>query len=176
MLPAGYIAHRIGDRVRVRIPERKGDAAYFMRVERDLTACERVIYVEANPLTASILLRYAGANDDLRRDAINLGLFAIEEMPPSVNPVLTATSESDRSTGSLPAAIIEWLVQPARSSIRRVDRRQHHPGTAWSGVRSGNHASGARAYYSCPVSLTPHRTLTLPHLREVGGREASISA
>jgi len=93
MLPAGYIAHRIGDRVRVRIPERKGDAAYFMRVERDLSACERVIYVEANPLTASILLRYTGANDDLRRDAINLGLFAIEEIPPSVNPVLTATSE-----------------------------------------------------------------------------------
>jgi hypothetical protein len=93
MLPAGYIAHRIGDRVRVRIPERKGDVAYFMRVERDLAACERVMYVEANPLTASILLRYTGANDDLRRDAINLGLFAIEEMPPSVNPVLTATSE-----------------------------------------------------------------------------------
>jgi len=64
-----------------------------MRVERDLAACERVMYVEANPLTASILLRYTGANDDLRRDAINLGLFAIEEMPPSVNPVLTATSE-----------------------------------------------------------------------------------
>ncbi len=93
MLPAGYIAHRIGDRVRVRIPERKGDVAYFMRVERDLAACERVMYVEANPLTASILLRYTGANDDLRRDAINLGLFAIEEIPPSVNPVLTATSE-----------------------------------------------------------------------------------
>ena len=93
MLPAGYIAHRIGDRVRVRIPERKGDAAYFMRVERDLSECERVMYVEANPLTASILLRYTGANDDLRRDAINLGLFAIEEMPPSVNPVLTATSD-----------------------------------------------------------------------------------
>ena len=51
------------------------------------------MYVEANPLTASILLRYTGANDDLRRDAINLGLFAIEEMPPSVNPVLTATSD-----------------------------------------------------------------------------------
>ncbi|ABQ89330.1 MULTISPECIES: hypothetical protein [unclassified Roseiflexus] len=93
MLPAGYIAHRIGDRVRVRIPERKGDAAYFMRVERDLSACERVMYVEANPLTASILLRYHGTNDDLRRDAINLGLFAVEEPPPPVNPALTAATE-----------------------------------------------------------------------------------
>lgn len=93
MLPAGYIAHRIGDRVRVRIPERKGDAAYFMRVERDLSACERVMYVEANPLTASILLRYHGTNDDLRRDAISQGLFAITEMPPPVNPALTAATE-----------------------------------------------------------------------------------
>ena len=93
MLPAGYIAHRIGDRVRVRIPERKGDSAYFTRVERDLSACERVMYVEANPLTASILLRYHGTNDDLRRDAISRGLFAITEMPPPVNPTLTAVAE-----------------------------------------------------------------------------------
>lgn len=93
MLPTGYIAHRVGDRVRLRIPERKGDTAYFMRVERDLAACERVVYVEANPLTASILLRYNGSNDDLRRDVISRDLFDIEEQPPPVDPVLTVAAE-----------------------------------------------------------------------------------
>ncbi len=92
MLPVGYVAHRIGGRVRLRIPARKGDTAYFARVERELAACARVGYVEANPLTASILLHYSGTNDDLRRDAVALGLFVIEEMPLAANPVLSAAT------------------------------------------------------------------------------------
>lgn len=92
MLPAGYIAHRIGDRVRLRIPARKGDGAYFARVERELAACRRVLFVEANPLTASVLLRYTGTDDDLRRDGIDLELFTIEATPPAANPVLNAAA------------------------------------------------------------------------------------
>lgn len=92
MLPTGYVAHRTGDRVRLRIPARKGDAAYFARIERELAACGRVGYVEANPLTASILLHYSGTDDDLRRDAVDLGLFTVEELPPAANPVLSAAA------------------------------------------------------------------------------------
>ncbi|MCS6940383.1 MAG: hypothetical protein RMJ55_05955 [Roseiflexaceae bacterium] len=92
MLPTGYIAHRTGDRVRVRIPARRGDAAYFARIERELAACRRVMFVEANPLTASVLLRYSGTDDDLRRDGVDLELFAIEETPPAANPVLNAAA------------------------------------------------------------------------------------
>ncbi len=92
MLPAGYVAHRTGDRVRLRIPARKGDTAYFARLERELAACGRVGYVEANPLTASLLLHYSGTDDDLRRDAVELGLFTVEALPPAANPVLNAAA------------------------------------------------------------------------------------
>ncbi|MCS6841927.1 MAG: hypothetical protein NZ699_14725 [Roseiflexus sp.] len=92
MLPTGYVAHRVGDRVRLRIPARKGDVAYFTRVERELAACRRVMFVEANPLTASILLRYSGTDDDLRHDGIDRGLFTIEEMSQATNPVLNAAA------------------------------------------------------------------------------------
>ncbi|MGB9751409.1 MAG: hypothetical protein C0183_20785 [Roseiflexus castenholzii] len=92
MLPTGYVAHRTGDRVRLRIPARKGDTAYFARVEQELAACGRVGFVEANPLTASILLHYSGTEDDLRRDAVDLGLFTIEAIPPAANPALNAAA------------------------------------------------------------------------------------
>lgn len=92
MLPTGYVAHRTGDRVRLRIPARKGDTAYFARLERELAACGRVGYVEANPLTASLLLHYNGTDDDLRRDAVELGLFTVEALPPAANPVLNAAA------------------------------------------------------------------------------------
>lgn len=92
MLPAGYVAHRTGDRVRLRIPARKGDTAYFARLERELAACGRVGYVEANPLTASLLLHYSGTDDDLRRDAVELGLFTVEAPPPAANPALNAAA------------------------------------------------------------------------------------
>jgi hypothetical protein len=97
MLPIGYVAHRVGDRVRLRIPACKGDTAYFARVERELAACRRVISVEANPLTASLLLHYSGTDDDLRRDVVDLGLFMIEEMSQAANPVLnTAAARIDQ--------------------------------------------------------------------------------
>lgn len=92
MLPTGYVAHRTGDRVRLRIPARKGDTAYFARVEQELAACGRVGFIEANPLTASILLHYSGTEDDLRRDAVDLGLFTIEAIPPAANPALNAAA------------------------------------------------------------------------------------
>ncbi len=92
MLPIGYVAHRTGHRVRLRIPAHKGDTAYFARIERELAACERVSYVEANPLTASILLHYSGTDEDLRRDAVALGLFDIDALQPAANPVLSAAA------------------------------------------------------------------------------------
>lgn len=93
MLPTGYVVHRVGNRVRLRIPTCKGDAPYFARVERELAACKRVSYVETNPLTASILLHYNGTDDDLRRDVTDRDLFTIEEAPVVVNPVLAAATE-----------------------------------------------------------------------------------
>jgi len=92
MLPSGYIAHQTGDRLRLRVPSRKGDAAYFAHVEQALMGCEGVTYIEANPLTASILVRYDGTTEELSQEALTQGLFALDLEPRPANPVLSAVS------------------------------------------------------------------------------------
>lgn len=78
MLPVAYVAHHAGDRLRLRIPARKGDAAFFAHVERDLATCPGVAYAEANPLTASILIHYHGDLGDLANAVSARQLFTLE--------------------------------------------------------------------------------------------------
>lgn len=81
MLPEAHIAHQAGERLRLRVPARKGDTAYFTRVERELAACAGVAYAEANPLTAGLLLHYQGELTDLARAAAEGELFVLELRP-----------------------------------------------------------------------------------------------
>ena len=55
----GIIAHRTGNRLRIRVPHRRGDASYFAGLEQRLKACGDVLSVSANPLTASIVVCHA---------------------------------------------------------------------------------------------------------------------
>lgn len=82
MLPSAAVAHQAGERLRLRIPARKGDAAYFTRAERELATCAGVAYAEGNPLTASILLHYHGDLTDLAAAGAASQLFTLE--PPRV--------------------------------------------------------------------------------------------
>jgi hypothetical protein len=82
MLPEAYVAHHAGERLRLRIPARKGDAAYFARAERALAAASGVRYAEANPLTASLLLQYDGPLGDLIAAGQAHSLFALA--PPRI--------------------------------------------------------------------------------------------
>lgn len=52
--PKADIVHRTSQRMRVRVPSRKGDADYFASVEKEISA--RVKDVVTNPHTGSILL------------------------------------------------------------------------------------------------------------------------
>ena len=69
MLPEAFIVHRHANRVRLRIPSQKGDAAFFTRVERALSALDHISYAHANPLTGSVLLYYEGDFDIIARYA-----------------------------------------------------------------------------------------------------------
>lgn len=93
MLPAAYVAHQAGERLRLRIPARKGDAAFFARAERDLADCTGVAYAEANPLTASLLLHYQGDLTDLAAAAAAGQLFSLEPPQPPAHSVLDVVSE-----------------------------------------------------------------------------------
>jgi hypothetical protein len=60
-LPSARIAHFTIRRLRIRVPEKRRDAAFFDFVQNRLAAWDSVERVETNPLTASILIHFSDA-------------------------------------------------------------------------------------------------------------------
>jgi hypothetical protein len=56
MLPEAHIQHHTDQRVRLRIPSKKGDAAFFSETKTKLAQLQPPETIEVNPLTGSILL------------------------------------------------------------------------------------------------------------------------
>lgn len=78
MLPVAHVSHELTGRVRIRIPERKGDEDYLARVGQALSKAEGVIAIEVNPLTGSLLIRHRSTTAELLRFAQTQQLFALE--------------------------------------------------------------------------------------------------
>jgi Heavy metal associated domain 2 len=78
MTPNGRITHRMNGRVRLRIPDRRRDSAYFARLKETLSRCDGVESVLVNPLTASALISGSAEADDIVVFAENSGLFRLE--------------------------------------------------------------------------------------------------
>jgi hypothetical protein len=93
MLPHAYVVHQAGERLRLRIPAHKGDAAFFARVERDLATCAGVAYAEANPLTASILLHFSGELASLAAFTTANRLFTLEPVQAPVGTALDVVAD-----------------------------------------------------------------------------------
>lgn len=62
MLPNAFITHATQGRVRIKIPDRKGDSTYFSSLKEKLVGLSElpgIQRVEANPMTGSILVLHA---------------------------------------------------------------------------------------------------------------------
>jgi hypothetical protein len=55
-----YVVHRIPGRVRLKVPARRGDAAFFAELSQRVRRMPRVRHVDVNPMTGSVLLRHEG--------------------------------------------------------------------------------------------------------------------
>ena len=53
-----HIVHRTATRLRIRVPARRLDHAYFGELQAKLVGCTGVRSVEANPLTGSVLIEH----------------------------------------------------------------------------------------------------------------------
>lgn len=58
MDPAAYVIHSAPGRCRLKIPTMRHSAEYFEQLKLDLIQTEGVEHVQANPLTASVLVLY----------------------------------------------------------------------------------------------------------------------
>jgi len=82
--PEARVTHRIPGRARLRVPERRGDAAWFEGLERQLGPVSGVLRLTTSPGTGSVLLLHRGPLEPLLRHAEERELFrCVAERPPS---------------------------------------------------------------------------------------------
>src|SRR3712207_5106048 len=79
-LPSAHVLHRIPPRLRVEVPSRKGDRAYFDRVAERLGTHSSVRSVRPSPRTASIAIEHDGPAQDVVRLARDLDVFDLPEI------------------------------------------------------------------------------------------------
>jgi hypothetical protein len=87
------ISHVLSGRVRLRIPSRRGDAAFFADVAQRLEQCDGVNRVHATPITASLLIIHTTSLDAIAAWASQQQLFSLRagaagSLPRQRNPAI----------------------------------------------------------------------------------------
>jgi len=90
------IAHRAPQRLRVTVPSRRGDPAFFDRLTRSLRDESAIEGGSANPVTGSVIVRHPDGAEpmDLLRRAFDLIELEDDEPPPRANSETEADSYS----------------------------------------------------------------------------------
>lgn len=83
-----YLVHSMPGRVRFKIPERRGDVAFFNEIESLLRKCRGVENVAVNPATGSAVIFYSGALEALVAEALRNGLSSVLDVRMSMPPAL----------------------------------------------------------------------------------------
>jgi hypothetical protein len=81
MVPMAYVAHQIPGRIRLRVPDRRGDNRYFESVRKTLSEHPAVERLRASPVSASIVIHHQGAATPITAAASQRGLFEIAPAP-----------------------------------------------------------------------------------------------
>ncbi len=81
ILPLAQVAHVMPGRARLRVADRRGDAAYFASVSKGLSAIAGVRNVEVAPLTGSVLIQHSGPLARIGAAAQEARLFVVGEAP-----------------------------------------------------------------------------------------------
>jgi hypothetical protein len=87
MAHKGYIAHHIpGHRIRIRVPHKKRDSAFFQGVATQLNGIDGV-KVSVTPETGSVLVHYKGDLEHLLLSAAEAGLSELIELEMGGEPL-----------------------------------------------------------------------------------------
>jgi hypothetical protein len=85
MIPEAVLSHTTPGRLRVKVPSRKGDAAYFSVLKEHFAHFEGVKQVEANALTSSVLLIHSADLKALAAFAEEHALFKLRKLGPQAS-------------------------------------------------------------------------------------------
>lgn len=75
-LPEAFAVHRTRERVRLRVPERRGDSGFFDAVQRAIASAPGVRDVRVDARTGSVLVRHGGDLERLAEHVVRTGLVA----------------------------------------------------------------------------------------------------
>lgn len=87
--PAAFIKHQLPGRVRLKIPQKKGDFHYFDRIAESFAQCPGITQLQLNPPAASILIchRTDIAFHVIAEFAETKRLFSLTEKPEDYVPI-----------------------------------------------------------------------------------------
>lgn len=77
MLPTAHIEHQLPQRTRLKIPSKRGDAAFFATVANRLAKAPGVQSVSASPYASSLLVRHTDDFGAISSSAQQNGIFQI---------------------------------------------------------------------------------------------------
>lgn len=97
-LPEASITHDMKNRLRIRVRSMKGEPEFFQQVEEIFQDHPRVVTVETNPLTGSILLTHKTTTADLLDYAADNNLFTLPGSAADRRHVLEVVSETIERT------------------------------------------------------------------------------
>lgn len=100
-----FVVHRTPTRIRIKIPQRQRQQAYFAALERVLVEHPDVVRVHSNPLTAGVIIVCRKGFDLTAQHRRFLGLQMLERLPTSGCPAPMA-QPNDGMDGLLPTVTL----------------------------------------------------------------------
>lgn len=104
--PMARVVHRTAERWRLRVPERKRDLGYFVRLYEALRQQPEIREVTANPITGSLLVWCAPGEQERLTDALTRdGLMRLDESDAgaaSASPLQASSPAKDASEQTPP--------------------------------------------------------------------------
>jgi hypothetical protein len=110
--PSAYIKHQLPGRVRLKIPQKRGDFRYFDRIAELFTGYKGITQLQLNPPAASILICHATKINflNIAEFAQTNGLFTIIEQPEETFsiPHLPIAKLTSTSLGRLDDSLMDF--------------------------------------------------------------------
>jgi hypothetical protein len=82
VLPEAFVTHQTPNRLRIRIPAKKGDVTFFSSLKELLSGYPGVDRVQVNPVTGSVLLVHGIDAATLKQLATRFGLVQLQAPTP----------------------------------------------------------------------------------------------
>jgi hypothetical protein len=113
-LPVAEVVHAMEGRTRLRIPARRGDAAFFASVATGLSTIAGVHHADVRPLTGSILLQHGLPLAGIAAAAEQARLFKIADGMPTPPPQQAAPIDAKWVVGVGLGVVAVWQLTQGR--------------------------------------------------------------